>query len=218
MLPLLARTAFRIQERMLGRSTFAILNELEQSQYWPRERLERLQLQRLQDIVAQAYAHTPYWRSLIDAAGFLADRHSLPGGPAAVSLAGQGDRPRRTRENGLAGWAPPPHAGPHEWLHQRSPPVLHRFPTRIAYQRRAHPRPSLDRHQQGRSRDVLLGLAHRAEQTGSPQTDSRRLHQRWPDQRFRVEARFGGPVLQRLAAVAAALHLRLPPTASPSCR
>ncbi len=85
MLPLLARTAFRIQERMLGRSTFAILNELEQSQYWPRERLERLQLQRLQDIVAQAYAHTPYWRSLIDAAGFspidirsLADLQRFP--------------------------------------------------------------------------------------------------------------------------------------------
>lgn len=68
MFPLLARTAFRIQEHMLGRRTFAILDEMEQSQYWPRERIEQLQLRRLQDLVAVAYAHTPFWRSVMDQA------------------------------------------------------------------------------------------------------------------------------------------------------
>jgi phenylacetate-CoA ligase len=70
MLPLLARAFFRLQERMLGRRTFAILGELEQSQWWPRERLEELQLQRLRDVVAKAYQHTPYWRAVMDRAGF----------------------------------------------------------------------------------------------------------------------------------------------------
>jgi phenylacetate-CoA ligase len=70
MLPLLARTAFRMQERMLGRPTFAILDQLQQSQYWPRERLEQLQLERLRNLVALAYEHTPYWRSVVDRAGF----------------------------------------------------------------------------------------------------------------------------------------------------
>jgi phenylacetate-CoA ligase len=85
MLPWLARTAFRIQERMLGRRTFAILHELEQSEYWPRERREQLQLQRLQTLVGQAYEHTPYWRSVLDRAGFtpgdirsLADLQRFP--------------------------------------------------------------------------------------------------------------------------------------------
>jgi phenylacetate-CoA ligase len=78
MLPLLARTFFRLQERILGRRTFAILKELEQSQWWPRERLEQLQLRRLQQVVATAYRHTPYWRSVMDEAGFSpADIHFL---------------------------------------------------------------------------------------------------------------------------------------------
>ncbi len=70
MIPLLARTCFRIQERMLGRRTFAIVKDIEQSQWWPRERLEELQLQRLRHVVAMAHEHTPYWRSVIDEAGF----------------------------------------------------------------------------------------------------------------------------------------------------
>lgn len=70
MLPLLARTAFRIQERLLGRDTFAILGQLRQTQYWPRPRIEELQLARLRTMVALAYEHTAYWRSVIDRAGF----------------------------------------------------------------------------------------------------------------------------------------------------
>jgi len=79
MLPsLLARTCFRVQERMLGRRTFAILKELEQTQHWSRERIEELQLQRLRGIVAGAHEHTPYWRSVMDKAGFApADIRSL---------------------------------------------------------------------------------------------------------------------------------------------
>jgi phenylacetate-CoA ligase len=70
MQPAFARTMFRVQERLLGRRSFAILAELRESQRWPRERLRELQLRQLKQVVAAAYAHTPYWRSVMDDAGF----------------------------------------------------------------------------------------------------------------------------------------------------
>ncbi len=70
MSPFLARTFFRLQERMLGRRTFSVLKQLEQSQWWRRERLRELQLRRLRNIVAKAYQYTPYWRSVMDKADF----------------------------------------------------------------------------------------------------------------------------------------------------
>ncbi|MHC4401504.1 MAG: phenylacetate--CoA ligase family protein [Planctomycetota bacterium] len=73
MFPFLARQFFRLQERMLGRRTFAILRELRRSEQWPRERLKRFQLGRLQDVVTKAYQHTPYWRSVMEQAGFAPD-------------------------------------------------------------------------------------------------------------------------------------------------
>lgn len=69
MSPLFARTAFRLQERLLGRPTFAILRELNESQHWPRERLEQLQLERLRRLLAVAREQTPFWREVIDGAG-----------------------------------------------------------------------------------------------------------------------------------------------------
>jgi phenylacetate-CoA ligase len=85
MLPILARTAFRIQERLLGRRTFAVLRELNESQYWTREKIEALQVERLRGIVATAYAKTSYWRSVMDQNGIspsdirtLADLRRFP--------------------------------------------------------------------------------------------------------------------------------------------
>ena len=84
-MPLLAKMFFRIQERMLGRRSFAILGELEESQWWPKERRDELRLRRLQELAASAYEHTPYWRSVMDAAGIrpsdirtLADLQRFP--------------------------------------------------------------------------------------------------------------------------------------------
>ena len=67
MLPIVARTFFRLHERLLGRPTFRLLRELEESQWWPREQMEALQAERLRDLLATAYAHTPYWREVMDA-------------------------------------------------------------------------------------------------------------------------------------------------------
>lgn len=79
MLPVLARTFFRLQERLLGRTTFAILKGLEEAQRWPPERLQQLRLRRLQDLLSKAYQHTPYWRSVMNQAGFS------PGGVRSLS-------------------------------------------------------------------------------------------------------------------------------------
>ena len=73
MLPILARTFSRVQERLLGRRTFAILKELEASQWWPRERIEALQIQRLRELARAAHEHTSYWQSVMDERGFSPD-------------------------------------------------------------------------------------------------------------------------------------------------
>ncbi len=73
MLPIIARTLFRIQERLLGRKSFAYLAELLESERWPRERLAALRLERFKHIVATAYAHTPYWHEVMDAGGIAPD-------------------------------------------------------------------------------------------------------------------------------------------------
>jgi phenylacetate-CoA ligase len=72
MIPILARTMFRLQERMLGRRSFAILAELRQSERWPRQRLQELQMRRLREVLAAAHEHTSYWRGVMDAAGVRA--------------------------------------------------------------------------------------------------------------------------------------------------
>lgn len=71
MLPVIARTMFRIQERLLGRRTFSIYRDLRESERWPREKLEVLRLDRLRRVVASAYETTPYWRSLMEEQGFM---------------------------------------------------------------------------------------------------------------------------------------------------
>jgi len=58
-----------MQERLLGRGTFAILRDLEDSQFWPRERLEALRSSRLVELACCAYVHTPYWREVMDRHG-----------------------------------------------------------------------------------------------------------------------------------------------------
>ena len=78
MFPLIARTLFRMQERMLGRRTFAILKELEESQWWPREKLDALRLARLQSVVQTAWDRTPFWQGTMRQHGFTpADIRSL---------------------------------------------------------------------------------------------------------------------------------------------
>ena len=66
MLPVIARTIFRMQERMLGRESFRILAELNESQRWPRQRMDELRLRRLQQLACAVYEDSPFWRSRMD--------------------------------------------------------------------------------------------------------------------------------------------------------
>jgi phenylacetate-CoA ligase len=78
MLPVVARSLFRLQERLLGRPTFAIARQLEESQWWPREAMRELQLERLTQIVRSAYDNSSYWREVFNRSGFTpADIRSL---------------------------------------------------------------------------------------------------------------------------------------------
>ena len=69
MSPLIARTFFRLQERMLGRRSFAVLGDLEKSQWWPRAKIDELRTQRLHALVQAAWDHSPYWRSAMQEHG-----------------------------------------------------------------------------------------------------------------------------------------------------
>ncbi|MDY0290970.1 MAG: phenylacetate--CoA ligase family protein [Desulfuromonadaceae bacterium] len=85
MFPVIARQLFKLQEHLLGRDSFTLLKQLLESERWERERLQQLQLERLQQSVQLAYQHTPYWRTLMDqnqlqpqAVQSLADLQRLP--------------------------------------------------------------------------------------------------------------------------------------------
>lgn len=52
--------------------TMRFLKELEESQWWPRERLEEIQNLRLQRLIAHAYEHVPYYRQV------MTQRHMTP--------------------------------------------------------------------------------------------------------------------------------------------
>lgn len=66
MFPVVARQLFKLQEHLLGRDSFTLLAQLLESERWGRERLQQLQLERLQQSAQLAYQHTPFWRTLMD--------------------------------------------------------------------------------------------------------------------------------------------------------
>ena len=63
------RIAYPSQECLLNRPTFAYLSELEESQWWTREAIERQQLDKLRVLLQAAEAHCPWHRERIHAAG-----------------------------------------------------------------------------------------------------------------------------------------------------
>jgi phenylacetate-CoA ligase len=69
MLPKLARAVYRTQEFLLSRPTFALLSELEQTQYLSRGEIEHLQLTRLRALLKTALTHSPWHAKRIRAAG-----------------------------------------------------------------------------------------------------------------------------------------------------
>lgn len=61
---------FPLQERLKKHDTVRVRCGMEQSQYWPLERLEALRLDRLRALLAHAGAYVPYYRELFARIGF----------------------------------------------------------------------------------------------------------------------------------------------------
>jgi phenylacetate-CoA ligase len=82
---LVAGLVFPLQERLKHHTTVAVRRDMENSQWWPRQRLESLQLTRLQALLGHAGQKVPYYRDLFARIGFdprncrsLADLAHLP--------------------------------------------------------------------------------------------------------------------------------------------
>ncbi len=57
-----------LHERIMGRPTFAMLREMERSQWWSRDQLAAYQQEKLRRVLAHAHARCPFHRDCIDAA------------------------------------------------------------------------------------------------------------------------------------------------------
>jgi phenylacetate-CoA ligase len=69
MIPWLSRTVYRIQEAAMHRPTFAMLAEIERTQWLTRDGVETYQAQRLNQLLQTALAHSPWHAERIRAAG-----------------------------------------------------------------------------------------------------------------------------------------------------
>ncbi|GGC16876.1 phenylacetate--CoA ligase family protein [Pseudoduganella buxea] len=106
---LVTKLLFPLHERVKQHSSVAVRKQLEQSQYWPEERLRELQLRRLRALLARAHDKVPYFRDLFRELGFdpyrdvqsLSDLGRLPLMDKAVIRANQ-DRLKAEDAVGLA--------------------------------------------------------------------------------------------------------------------
>ncbi len=76
---------FPLQERLKKHDTVRVLRDMEASQWWPRERLERYRLDRLRSLLVDVGRHVPYYRDVFARTGFrpealegVADLQALP--------------------------------------------------------------------------------------------------------------------------------------------
>lgn len=67
---LVSGLVFPLQERLKQHDTVRVRKEMEQSQYWPLERLETLRVARLKTLLTHAGIHVPYYRDLFARRGF----------------------------------------------------------------------------------------------------------------------------------------------------
>ena len=69
---LIASVILPLQERLKHHDTVAVLRKMEETQWWPRERVEALQLERLRQLISHAQQFVPYYRDLFKAIGLTA--------------------------------------------------------------------------------------------------------------------------------------------------
>lgn len=69
---LVSNFIFPIQEHLKHHDTVTVRKGMDESQWWPRERIEALQLERLRNLVSHAGQHVPYYRELFGTMGLTA--------------------------------------------------------------------------------------------------------------------------------------------------
>src|SRR3569832_395158 len=62
---------FTLHERLKGHDTTRVRRGLEETQWWPRERLDALRLERLRGLLGHAYRYVPYYKDVLDRAGLV---------------------------------------------------------------------------------------------------------------------------------------------------
>lgn len=71
---LISNALFPLHERIKHHTSVSVRKRMEESQWWPRDKLAALQLQRLRKLLAHAHAHVPYYRTLFAEIGFDPER------------------------------------------------------------------------------------------------------------------------------------------------
>ena len=75
---LISNVIFPLQERLKHHDTVAVRRKMEETQWWSRERIEALQLERLRQLISHAQQFVPYYRDLFKKIGLTAaDLQSL---------------------------------------------------------------------------------------------------------------------------------------------
>lgn len=69
---LISGYVFPLQERLKQHTSVAVRKRMEESQWWSRERIESLQLERLKALLEHAQTHVPYYRDVFQTQGFRA--------------------------------------------------------------------------------------------------------------------------------------------------
>jgi phenylacetate-CoA ligase len=105
---LVANVLFPIQEKLKRHDTVAVRRAMDESQWWPAEKLEQYRLERLRSLLTKAGQHVPYYRDYFKKLDFkpqeissLADLQKLPFLTKAVIRA-EGDRMKSDIAQGLA--------------------------------------------------------------------------------------------------------------------
>jgi phenylacetate-CoA ligase len=105
---LVAYLLFPLQEKLKKHDTVAIRQAMDDSQWWPAEKLEEFRLERLRNLLLKAGKHVPYYRDCFAGLGFnpndinsLADLLKLPLLTKAIIRA-EGERMKSDSAKGLA--------------------------------------------------------------------------------------------------------------------
>src|SRR3569623_1237100 len=88
---IISRLLFTAQERCKGHDTLRVRRQLEETQWWPRERRVDMQLQRLRRLLTLANQHVPYYHALFARLNFAPEAVSSLDALQRLPLLTKGD-------------------------------------------------------------------------------------------------------------------------------